>query len=1321
MQDKVSEEFKDSEIVIPQEALDNVSAALEASQESLQLTEDFDFGREESEGGDMLSSSAPTVEPTPVSIEADVEPVMAEEPEPAQPTEEKDSMFREGPTPLFAERAPAVRNVLDILSAPGAGLNDFFVDHLNMIPGVNVKKETKYRNEVIQSARELMSFLVPSVLLGGPAKQAATGLAKFLPSAARDSRLVKMAGETTLAAGVGAYIDSANKLSETDENVFGVLKKTFPKGIGQLIPDDIATLDSDSPDTKKLKNVVGGGILGVFGDLALGAGALARAKFQTDKLGKFIPKTSSAKEYFKKLKLKTSDGTVEDVVKSAAKERDDALDELGQYYKDTDIEDVPRLGKDDVFDIDEEGIRTEDPGGVIAASVDAARIQGNKKTIDGRLASIVTDAALKKGLAPDSLAGREIIERLTNQIKQAGDYDYKGSGFTVTAAERDQAAEVLSEVMMDPRMDRGLLKKTLDNVRDTVQTLKGDIRPVSQVGYEAVFKSIKKYLDEYMNMDTIKAQAYLTHSLSGQVADMSEGARLLDGTDGVARAQEMILDRLEYLLVEKGIASYNRGAGLANLKLWEKFRVAKDPEKMLEISEAARARTQDAIADIIPRAKTTVNELRTMSAERPEFLRPLQLAWEFTDGNIDTLDKLMNFVTNSMSNISKAFIDKNPEIPNVLVRGFYSNIYNSVLTSVSTPAKAVMGNSVLMLTKPISVFAGALARGDLKTMKRGWYQYSAVFDTFSKGANHLAKVFKKASSDPSSVSYIMRSDLVEQNEGQMDVLFSFANAAAKKGNLGPRVLFEQAQAMEDLSNNPMLRFGANAMTAMDGFTRAVEANIQARGRAWDKFIDGGVELNEQTYKQASDEIYSKMFDSKGMINDDAVDYASREMALNLDSPGADALGAMINRLPALKPFMLFPRTSANVVGIADTFAPWSVFQQDINKLAYKKLDEFTTDEVVQILKTRGLPVDENIEQTFKTLRAEMLGRKAIGTVSMILGAGLFLNDRLHGNGHFDKQRQRARRELGWQPRSIKGVDGNWYSFDGLGPISDYLSLMADVFDNFDVVEPLEMESFIRRLGFIMSANLVNKSMLAPIEPMFDVLSGNPAALARFTASTASSLFPLSGVRAEFSRMISPQLREFEEDFYSHLRNRNRFIDELGLPGQLPGKYSWLNGEEVGVADDIFTRIWNASGPFKKADGVSKEAQYLIDIEYDSRPIFTSTAAGVKYTAAQRSELLSIIGEDKVFLNELRGIMKKMPADKWKEAYRKSQQINPSETKAEQFGNLYNNIDRALRRAKKNAERKLSSKQQVESSVYQRKVNIREQQKFNVPPFPLENR
>ena len=36
---------------------------------------------------------------------------------------------------------------------------------------------------------------------------------------------------------------------------------------------------------------------------------------------------------------------------------------------------------------------------------------------------------------------------------------------------------------------------------------------------------------------------------------------------------------------------------------------------------------------------------------------------------------------------------------------------------------------------------------------------------------------------------------------------------------------------------------------------------------------------------------------------------------------------------------------------------------------------------------------------------------------------MFAGDRLHGNGIFDKQRQKVRRELGWKPRSYKGWDG----------------------------------------------------------------------------------------------------------------------------------------------------------------------------------------------------------------------------------------------------------------------------------------------------------
>ena len=80
-----------------------------------------------------------------------------------------------------------------------------------------------------------------------------------------------------------------------------------------------------------------------------------------------------------------------------------------------------------------------------------------------------------------------------------------------------------------------------------------------------------------------------------------------------------------------------------------------------------------------------------------------------------------------------------------------------------------------------------------------------------------------------------------------------------------------------MANHPWFRFGANAMTAFDGFTRAVLGAAEARGRAWDKFVDGGRTLDAKALKNAEQEIYDEMFDKSGMITDSAVDHASREI------------------------------------------------------------------------------------------------------------------------------------------------------------------------------------------------------------------------------------------------------------------------------------------------------------------------------------------------------------------------------------------------------------------------------------------------------------
>lgn len=1215
------------------------------------------------------------------------------------------------------------RNTAEGVLAAPSGAIDFAVDALNIVPGVDIPKVPKFKNDVAQSIREISSLILPNLLVAGKAVQGIRGIKAVQSSKLAQGALARWLGPAAISAGVGAGVDSINKINESDDNLQGSLKKMFPKHMS-WISDDWATLDSDSADIKRAKNVYEGVGLGIFTDLLLGATKLLRAIKGTNKVTKFIPEAESPEKYWDSIN-RTDSATPEEEFVKGVQSQEQALDEIGTYFqsKQTDME-QPIRGVHDVFDVEEVGQRTADAAGVVGASVDAVVIKKNLNGSYGRLGSIVSSAALKYGLEADQLPKRAIVKAIVEQIQSASKYSAElASGRTVTFDEIDEAGTELASLLVDPRMDSSMLKATLDGFKDEYNKLGRKVQSLDDTGYNASMKAIKSYMDEYINMDMAKAQGYLTTSLAGQASDIAEGARLMEGTKAVKYAQEQILDRLEYLMVEKGLAAYNKGQSLNFLNTWK--RLSGDSGGIKAAAELAKDQTDEAFSDIVGRAKRSVESMRGMAEERPEFLVPLQMAWEFSNGNVDTLSKLNNYVDQSLPNIQKAFFDAQPEIPNQLVQGAWSNIYNSVLTSISTPMKAGVGNAVLMLTKPISVFAGALGTGDLKTLKRGWYQYSAISDTFQKGLVHMGQVFSKASRDPNSVGYIMRDDLVVKNEQTMDILHSFGRAAERRGESGPLALYHMAETLHDISNNPALRFGANAMTALDGFTRAVIANGEARGRAFDRFIDGGQSLNSKSLKQMEDDIYKDMFDDSGMITDKAVDYASREIAMNLDSPSVKSLSAFIDRNKFLKPFLMFPRTSANLIGMANKHSPISLFMEDYNKLALPgdASQLFTGDQIKQILETKGITATGNFDidmQAFQNLRAEIRGRKAIGTATIMGASWLFMNDRLHGNGHYDKERQRTRRELNWKPRSYKGWDGRWYSYDGLGPLGDFLAMTADVMDNFDSVTENDLETMMNKMGFLLSANLTNKSMLAGLEPMNDVLSGNPAAMNRWAASFASSLAPLSGFRNELGRLMAPQLRELDMEFTQLLRNRNKATDLLDPNSALPTAYDWIDGKPIGYADNLFVRGWNAVMPMKISDRISPERDFLIDIEYDSRPSFMSNGRGVRYSPQERSELYSLMGQQGNFRKAVARIMNTTEAKEWKRQIKAEREggakIDPALWKG-----LYRQLDRELINARKTAEIGLSNRDEVLARQYQQNVNAVKQQRGITPPFPLVNK
>lgn len=76
---------------------------------------------------------------------------------------------------------------------------------------------------------------------------------------------------------------------------------------------------------------------------------------------------------------------------------------------------------------------------------------------------------------------------------------------------------------------------------------------------------------------------------------------------------------------------------------------------------------------------------------------------------------------------------------------------------------------------------------------------------------------------------------------------------------------QRVNDMEALANSPWFRYGANGMTASDGFTRAVVGNWKARGDVWlDSFKEGKV-FTKKDFREASNKLYEGMFNKKDLL------------------------------------------------------------------------------------------------------------------------------------------------------------------------------------------------------------------------------------------------------------------------------------------------------------------------------------------------------------------------------------------------------------------------------------------------------------------------
>ena len=1190
--------------------------------------------------------------------------------------------------------AGGTEQVMERLSAPGAGLADFTVDAINLLPKVNIPKVPKFEDEVTQTVREMSSVVLPTIALGGLGT-ARLGQAAASVKSARASKLlndpfVKWAGSALFSAGTGAAVDYTVEFNQTDDNLTGFLKKSYPRTWG-WIPDNVSTLDTDHPDVKRGKNVMEGAYLGIAMDFVQGFQKLfggVDATHRSIKRG-WKPENEKAKTWFEKnIEI---DETPEDAVTRSAAKRSDELDEIGGYNFDKSVDiNEPSFGYHDVYGYQESGIRSVDDLGVVGASVDVVRIAKNYNSTYGRVGSVMSEAALK--FANESGEnGDIIIKGLASNLQDAGQYSYQyAPGKYVTFDEVMEVGEQLANDFYE--MDLVQLKNTI-NPGSTYKgvTIQGTnvstgTPELSDQAYAGVMGAIKKYMDDFINMDEARARAYVGTSIAGQISDTAQGMRLTEGSGSIQRAQEQVLDRVEFLMAQKGMTSYVRGRSLNMLNLWQRL----TQKGSQAFDNAARKRIENlikgdtdptgaALRRIAMESKETVDGLRAIKDANPEMLTPLMMAYELTDGNVKTLTSLNNYVKQSTSIWSKAFIDGQAEIPSVINRAFYANVYNSTLSAFSTPIKAIISGGHLLVEKPLRQFAGALATGDVQKIRRAMYQYSSSLDSIRRGFGYANQIFKRSALDQNVIA--VRDDVGLRNQKQIEVLTAFADAKAANGEFGPQMLMEQITAMNDLADHPALRFGTRSMQAMDGFVQSMIADFEAKGRAFDRVTKGGTgKFDAKAAEAHFKEAHASMFNEDGIITDKAVQYAAGEISLNLDNAANDDLSMMIRRMPILKPFLLFTKTPINEMALTLSYNPLGLFVKDMNAFRLP-FDDMETEKVMDLLTARGVDVSDPMEVRgkYEEIRADLKGRKAIGFLATTSAVGLMLDDRLHGNGHYNRQVQKTRREAGWKPRSIKGLDGKWYSYDGLGPITNYLALVADIGDNMDVLAPNNIGELLKRASFVFAASFTDKTYMAGLEPFLDVVRGDVGAINRWGSSflTASAVRGSSQM-AEIARLMDPGMKEINNDLASMIINRMPFMKST-----LPTKYDWIDGGEVNVPDNFFARIRNTYTPWKESGQISPEKQFLIDIEYDAVPTLETDGRGVKLTNEQRSDLLSIIGKNELFKKRIKFIMHSVEGKEFRRKFKEARAEGTSPDTSD-FLNVHRQLDSQLRDAIRDA-------------------------------------
>ena len=1218
------------------------------------------------------------------------------------------------------------------------GMGDYLTAEINKLQWTGMEPLDRPRNvnsELQDALRDATAVIGPSVILFALTKKGAQGIhAKGIAptklQALGNDPVFRTFAEAGLGLGTGIYVDETTTQAAEDHNLAGTLKKSWPQFWHDKLPNWLATADGESADVFRHKNRMESGGLNVGIDMIGSLARLTKAAQKAAWATRWVPRNEKAGVFFKDMAQQYKESAMNASLRTmadAAAARVKNLDDIGAYNLsklDPDAPlDRPIKGVHDLYDSLETATRSVDQGGIAGGMTDLARISRNAGTQNGRVRNALSSVAAKFALEPENLKRGWLLDTATKELMEAGKWDVIVANYgKLTNAQIVKTTAEVAETLLEPAAEKGFLIKILDQFSQLSET---GVKALDPIGKKAVKTAIKGYGEKIYKLERYLADATLKTQLAGQVSDFAETAIENLTEAGVKNVLEEMYDRLELLLVHQNISKWEAKNGLINPQKFNSFKSLlknspNDAKKAITAEEKARVL---AMEKIIPDAKRVVSTMRQIGEERPGYLKPYLEMLDYTNGDAASIAEMHKVWNNLTGFWSKLFVDRNPEMPSMVVEAAWSNIMNSKLSAFATPIAAKIGNVGGMISKYAGAYIGAAMSFDFYNMRRAHHAFGAMSESFALAGKAYKDTLWKLSTQPKKHFELMKPDVALKIDQRMAFLESMAQAALEEGNDGKLIIVEQLKAMQDMALHPLMRISSNEMSASDAWTKAWLANVQARADAFDavhgritleNFVKEGVE-KEELLKEAYELANAKMFDANGNIADPRVNFESAEIALNNDNFFGDRLGDWTQRFPILKTFFTFPRSQGNALSMfAKKYNPISPAVKGFGDDVYdflrpgkQKFTDFTEVEIQDALAKRGikdLPFDQ-MQQQFIQLRHQAKARWAMGSMFSMLAVNAFLQDGITGDGHYDPKIQRAREEQKWQARSFKIPGTNKYmSYDFLGPIADVIATTVNVADNWETLGEDGVDIMLKKISFFLAANMEDKAMVTSFKSALDVINQDEGAQARWAAGMVNDLIPGAGQRGEWGRLMAPERRELNRTMDGYFRNRNKFVDAMAPEGaRMPISTDWIYGKPVDGTEPFMIRLFNAyNRGMKISTEQGPEARFLTAVEYDSRPLFNKNADGVEYTPQERAELYRMVGEDGYFLQAIRDVMAKHvdSLDKFDQL----RQVN-SNVPIDQFLMIHSELDYHLEIARKSAEERLSTIDRLQTEGWIKNANL----------------